>query len=277
MRTRPAWLDRKIDFTKMHETQQLLRGLDLNTVCNHARCPNITECYARRTATFLILGAHCTRNCRFCAVSPGTPELPDKTEPARLAQAVARLAVRHVVVTSVTRDDLADGGAAHYAAVVAAIRAGDSSVKVELLIPDFGGAYDSLRTVLDSSPDVLGHNVETVPSLYHIRAGASYARSIELLSRAKAGGAARVKSGIMLGLGESEGEIRATLRDIRDAGADYLSIGQYLQPSKSNIAVNEYIAPAKFAEYGDYARTLGFMHVESAPYVRSSYHADRFD
>lgn len=276
MRTRPEWLNRTIDFSKMRKTQKLLKGLNLNTVCNHALCPNISECYERNTATFLILGSKCTRDCRFCNVSSGPPENPEEDEPARIAEAVFRLKLKYVVITSVTRDDLLDGGAEHFSKTVTELRKRVPEIRIELLVPDFGGDEVSLDCVIDSAPDVLGHNIEMVPSLYYLRKGASYHRSLELLRRTKEKGVKRVKTGIMLGFGERDDEIKNCLKDIRETGTDYLSIGQYLQPSKESIVVADYVTPERFLEYGEYARELGFLHVESSPYVRSSYLADRY-
>jgi lipoyl synthase len=261
----------------MHATQQSLSGLGLNTVCNHALCPNISECYARKTATFLILGSICTRQCSFCNVHSGTPQPIDASEPEKVAEAVQRLSLRYAVITSVTRDDLPDGGAEFFVQTVKAIRKINPQIKIELLIPDFNGNESSLKKVLSSGPDVLGHNIEMVPSLYKIRKGASYDRSLELLKSAKQIGPSIVKSGIMLGLGETDAEIRSCLRDIRNAGADYISIGQYLQPSKENIPVREYIEPERFEEYKRFALDIGFRHAESGPYVRSSYMADMYE
>ncbi len=276
MRAKPSWLQKKIDFLQIQQTQQLLKDLGLNTVCNHAMCPNIGECYRRGVATFLILGHVCTRNCAFCNIAQGQAGLPDAGEVERIVEAVARLRLRWVVITSVTRDDLPDGGAAHFAAVVSALRAYDASLKIELLIPDFAGSQEALQTVLAAAPDVIGHNIETVPSLYHLRKGASYARSISVLAAIARNTSLRCKSGLMLGLGESDEEIYRTIADIRNAGTHFLSIGQYLQPSRYNATVVDYVSPEKFDRYGDYARNLGFLHVESAPYVRSSYKAENY-
>lgn len=276
MRAKPSWLQKKIDFLQIQQTQQLLKDLGLNTVCNHAMCPNIGECYRRGVATFLILGHVCTRNCAFCNIAQGQAGLPDAGEVERIVEAVARLRLRWVVITSVTRDDLPDGGAAHFAAVVSALRAYDASLKIELLIPDFAGSQEALQTVLAAAPDVIGHNIETVPSLYHLRKGASYARSISVLAAIARNTSLRCKSGLMLGLGESDEEICRTIADIRNAGTHFLSIGQYLQPSRYNATVVDYVSPEKFARYGDYARNMGFLHVESDPYVRSSYKAENY-
>lgn len=256
---------------------RLLGGLQLNTVCREASCPNISECFRQKQATFLIMGVDCTRSCSFCNVSANTPAPLDREEPARVAAAVVALNLKHVVITSPTRDDLADGGAGHFATTVAAIRSASPRTAIELLVPDFQGCRESLVTVLDSKPDILGHNIETVPRLYSIRAGADYQRSLELLRAAKeTAPGIPTKTGIMLGLGELPEEVAATLADIRNSGCDYLSIGQYLAPSKKHYPVAEFIEPAAFDSYRVKALNLGFTHVESAPYVRSSYHADQY-
>jgi lipoic acid synthetase len=256
---------------------RLLGSLQLNTVCREASCPNISECFRQKQATFLIMGRECTRSCSFCNVSGNTPCPVDPDEPARIAEAVIALKLQHVVITSPTRDDLTDGGAGHFAATVAAIRGASPQTVIELLVPDFKGDRKSLVTVLDSKPDILGHNIETVPRLYSIRAGADYRRSLGLLKAAKkAAPEIPVKTGIMLGLGELHEEIISTLADIRETGCDYLSIGQYLAPSKKHYQVAEFIEPSLFDHYREKALGLGFTHVESAPYVRSSYHADRY-
>jgi lipoic acid synthetase len=252
-----------------------MRALDLHTVCEEARCPNIGDCWNRGTATFMILGDVCTRACGFCAVKTGLPTAPpDPHEPERLADAVARMGLRHAVITSVNRDDQRDGGAAVFAACVRAVRARVPGCAVEVLIPDFKGAADALQVVLDARPDILNHNTETVPRLYRqVRPGARFERSLELLRRAKAAGLL-TKSGIMVGLGEERAEVSATLGAIRAAGTDVLTVGQYLRPSLSHLPIRRYYAPQEFAEIKDEALALGFAHVESAPLVRSSYHAD---
>lgn len=274
---KPEWLRKRVNTADQTRMLRLLEELRLNTVCRQALCPNISECFGCNQATFLILGTSCTRSCSFCNVDKSQPVAPDQGEPLRVAQAVARLGLSHVVITSPTRDDLADGGAGIYADTVRAIRAGTDATTIELLIPDFGGSGQSLETVLASGPGIMAHNLETVPRLYHIRAGAEYSRSLELLRRCGASEpAVRVKSGIMLGLGEEEREVLELFRDLRAAGCVYLSIGQYLAPSRRHYPVQEYVTPERFDYLRDRAREMGFIHVESGPYVRSSYHASRY-
>ncbi|MCL2760103.1 MAG: lipoyl synthase [Desulfuromonadales bacterium] len=274
---KPVWLRKKINLAENREMEDLLKGLNLNTVCQQASCPNISECFSKKQATFLIMGKECTRKCTFCNISQEMPSPLDSGEPKRVAEAVIKLNLSHVVITSPTRDDLTDGGAAHFAITVDAIRSDSINTKIELLIPDFGGNIDSLKTVLSSQPDIIAHNIETVPRLYKIRNGADYKRSLDILRRSKTmAPEIPCKSGIMLGLGEKEDEIIDTIRDIAETGCDYLSIGQYLPPSKAHTPVMEFITPAKFAEFKGKAMTLGFEHVESAPYVRSSYHAKQY-
>jgi lipoic acid synthetase len=249
----------------------------LHTVCQQALCPNISECFSCGQATFLILGKNCTRLCSFCNVEKTVPLPVDGDEPSRIAEAVARLELSHVVITSPTRDDLPDGGAALYAATVAAIRSQSPETRVELLIPDFQGAVASLELVVASHPDIIGHNVETVPRLYQIRSGADYGRSLEVLQLcAGIAPEIRTKSGIMLGMGETEGEVLQVLRDLRGAGCAYLSIGQYLAPSLRHYPVQEYVPPERFEWLRSAAAAMGFSHVESGPYVRSSYHAGSY-
>ncbi len=277
IRRKPDWLQKKVSPKEHTDMDRLLTSLQLNTVCREASCPNISECFRQKQATFLIMGKECTRSCSFCNVSSSLPAPLDAAEPARVAIAVLKLSLQHVVITSPTRDDLPDGGAGHFAATVAAIRAAAPPTVIELLIPDFLGELESLRIVLEAKPDILGHNIETVPRLYSIRAGADYQRSLDLLIAAKSiAPAIPTKTGIMLGLGESSAEIISTLAAIRATGCNYLSIGQYLAPSRKHYPVAEFIEPAEFDRYRDQALALGFSHVESAPYVRSSYHADRY-
>jgi lipoyl synthase len=252
-----------------------MRGLALHTVCEEAHCPNLGECWGRGTATFMILGEVCTRACGFCAVKTGLPgEPPDPDEPRRVADAAARLGLRHVVVTSVNRDDQADGGAGIFAATVRELRARIPACAVEVLIPDFKGRWDALQVVLEARPDVLNHNVETVPRLYRqARAGASFTRSLDLLRRSKEAGLL-TKSGIMVGLGEDWTEVEETIRAIRASGTDVLTVGQYLRPSPRHLAVLRYYTPAEFDRLRSFALDLGYAHVESGPLVRSSYHAE---
>ena len=251
----------------------LLRDGDLHTVCEEAHCPNIGECFNRGTATFMILGDTCTRACGFCAVGSGRPGALDPGEPERLAGTVERLGLDYVVITSVNRDDLPDGGASVFAECIRAIRL-RSPALVEVLVPDFEGDWNALDAVLDAEPAVLNHNVETVPRLYpRVRARARYDRSLALLARASERGAA-TKSGMMLGLGETAGEVSAVLRDLRVAGCQLLTIGQYLRPSAKHLPVERYAPPEEFEALAAEARGLGFAHVESGPMVRSSYRAE---
>ena len=265
--------------TENEAVMALLRSLGLHTVCEEANCPNCGECFGRKTATFMILGNQCTRNCRFCVVSKGSPQLVDPDEPAHVAEAVKQLGLRHVVITSVTRDDLPDGGAAHFASSIRAIREAsplDPPV-VEVLIPDLQGNWDALQLIIDVVPEVINHNIETVPRLYPtVRPEASYQRSLALLAEVKARHASILtKSGIMVGLGETEAEVLDVMQDLRDVGCDLLTIGQYLAPSKNHHPVIEYIHPDQFAFYREAAEKAGFRHVASGPLVRSSYQADQ--
>jgi lipoic acid synthetase len=273
---RPEWIKARAPRGAGYERLRgLLRGLELHSVCEEAHCPNLGECWSRGTATFMILGEVCTRACGFCAVETGLPGLPpDPDEPRRVADAVARMGLRHAVVTSVNRDDRPDGGAAVFAATIREIRARVPACAVEVLIPDFKGRWDALQQVLDARPDVLNHNVETVPRLYRrVRSGASFVRSLELLRRSKAA-ALLTKSGIMVGLGEEWDEVVSTMAAIREAGVEILTIGQYLRPSPQHLAVERYYAPAEFEELRRLGLEQGFAHVESGPLVRSSYHAE---
>ena len=255
--------------------KNLMRGLNLHTVCESARCPNIGECWNSGTATFMILGDVCTRSCGFCAVKTGRPESLDTEEPERVAEAVQTMGLRHAVVTSVNRDELPDGGARIFAETICAIRRLCRHTKVEVLIPDFQGNWQALRVVIDAAPDILNHNVETVPRLYKtMRPQAKYDRSLALLKRARAMGRGMpTKSGIMVGAGETIVEVRQTIRDIADCKTDILTIGQYLQPSAQHVPVARFYHPDEFLDLKQFALTLGFRHVESGPLVRSSYHA----
>jgi len=277
IRRKPHWLQKRVSPAAHADMERLLGSLRLNTVCREASCPNISECFRQKQATFLIMGRECTRGCSFCNVDRQTPAALDPAEPARIAEAVVRLDLRHVVVTSPTRDDLPDGGACHYAATVTAIRDRSPDTAIELLVPDFQGDRLSLESVLRAGPDILGHNIETVPRLYSIRAGADYHRSLELLARSVAlAPAIPAKSGIMLGLGETREEVLATIADIRATGCSYLSIGQYLAPSRRHTPVVEFIPPEEFDRLREEALAMGYSHVESGPYVRSSYHAEQY-
>jgi len=273
---KPDWLRRKLPGGPAYEqVRSLLKSIELHTVCQEAHCPNQWECFSCRTAAFLIMGPRCTRNCRFCAVEHGPPGPPDSKEPSRVAEAASRLGLRYVVVTSVTRDDLPDGGAAIFAATIKAVREKISDASIEVLIPDFQGDPRAIPTVVEAHPDVLIHNIETVPGLYaSVRPGAVYHRSLEVLKRAKrCDPSLKVKSGLMLGLGESNEEIRSTLQDLLNVGCSLLTLGQYLQPSKDHLAVERYIPPEEFDNWKTIALDMGFSQVASGPYVRSSYHA----
>jgi lipoic acid synthetase len=280
---RPPWLKVRLNTTgEYEEVRGMMRRLSLVTVCEEARCPNIHECWAReRTATFMLMGDICTRTCGFCAVGKGRPGSLDPEEPERVAQAAAELSLSHAVVTSVNRDDLENGGAAHFAATIRAIRRRLPGCTVEVLIPDFCGNRNALATVLDEEPDVLNHNTETVPRLYHrVRPQARYAQSLELLARANArrcerGSTMKTKSGLIVGLGETTQEILATLRDLRGAGCDIATVGQYLQPHEHRLPVEKYYTPEEFDFFRRESEAMGFLHVESGPLVRSSYHARR--
>ena len=271
---KPSWIRAQWPGGERYERViELLREGELHTVCEEARCPNIGECFNRGTATFMILGDTCTRACGFCAVNSGRPGTLDLAEPDRLARTVERLGLDYVVITSVNRDDLPDGGASVFAECIRAIRS-RSTALIEVLVPDFEGDWDALNAVLDANPAVLNHNVETVPRLYpRVRHRARYGRSLELIRRAAERGAP-AKSGLMLGLGETRDEISALLRDLRTAGCSLLTVGQYLRPSGKHLPVERYVPPAEFDEIAEEARALGFAHVESGPMVRSSYHAE---
>jgi lipoic acid synthetase len=271
---RPSWMKVKADLGPGYrETKRLMRELSLHTVCEEAGCPNIFECWADRTATFMILGDRCTRACGFCLVDTRHPLPLDPEEPARVADAVATLDLAHVVVTSVARDDVSDGGAALFAATIRAIRSRVPGTQVEVLIPDCKGHPASLGTIFDARPDVLNHNVETVPRLQRAaRPSAAYARSLAVLARAKDAGLV-TKSGMILGMGETLDEVRAAMGDLRAVGVDILTLGQYLRPSPQHLPVVRWWTPDEFADLQSYGMELGFAHVEAGPLVRSSYHA----
>ncbi len=273
---KPEWLKVRAPGSPNYlRLKEVMNELRLNTVCEDARCPNIGECWHHGTATFMILGDVCTRACGYCAVAHGRPPTLDLDEPGRVADAVERMSLDYVVVTSVDRDDLADGGASVFAATVRAIRARRPACRVEVLIPDFQGDEAALHAALDAQPDILNHNTETVPRLYRLaRSGGRYSRTLELLERSRAHAPGiPTKSGIMVGLGEEHDEIVATLRDLRGVGCQILTIGQYLRPSDDHLPMVRYYHPDEFAELKAIAFGLGFGHVESGPLVRSSYHA----
>jgi lipoic acid synthetase len=274
---KPAWIRVKAPTHPVyHETRALMRENRLVTVCEEAACPNIGECWSQRHATMMIMGDICTRACAFCNVATGQPQALDGGEPGRVADAVAKLGLRHVVVTSVDRDDLADGGAAHFAAVIGAIRAAAPDTTIEVLTPDFLRKPGAIETVVAARPDVLNHNLETVPRLYPaIRPGARYYQSLRLLDRVKQlDGGMFTKSGLMVGLGEARAEVMQVMDDLRVADVDFLTIGQYLQPSVKHAAVADFITPDAFADYAALARAKGFLLVSATPLTRSSYHAD---
>jgi lipoyl synthase len=273
---RPDWIKARAPMGERYEgLQRLMRDHGLHTVCEEARCPNVGDCWNRGTATFMILGDVCTRACGFCAVKTGLPEAPpDPEEPRRVADAVARMGLRHAVVTSVNRDDQKGGGAWSFAACIREIRARNPECAVEVLVPDFKGDWAALQVVVDARPDILNHNVETVPRLYRqVRSGARFDRSLELLRRSKDSGLL-TKSGIMLGLGEAWAEVEECIRTIRDAGTDVLTVGQYLRPSLQHLPLLRYYTPEEFERLRVFALSLGYSHVESGPLVRSSYHAE---
>ncbi|MBF6569656.1 MAG: lipoyl synthase [Candidatus Binataceae bacterium] len=279
-RKHPDWIKvRAPTSPEYFRTRALLTELKLHTVCQEACCPNIGECFSHRTATFMLMGDVCTRNCPYCAVAHGRARPLDPDEPRRIADAVARLELQHVVVTSVDRDDLADGGAAHFAATARAIKAIRPATRVEVLVPDFKGDEPAVETVIDAAVDIYNHNIETVPSLYRkCRPGGRYEVSLGVLRHAKAAARARgrevlTKAGVMLGLGEERDELMTVLADLRAVECDILTLGQYLRPSQEHLPVARYVTPAEFAEIGVAGRAMGFRHVESGPLVRSSYHA----
>ncbi len=275
---KPPWLNKKISLKDCSEMKSILKNSGLNTVCEEAKCPNIGECFAKKQATFIILGAVCTRGCLFCGIKKGEPDPVDTQEPFRIADLVSRLGLKHVVITSVTRDDLSDGGASLFSETIEAVRKKNKDATIEVLIPDFKGEIEPLEVLAKSNPEIIAHNIETVPRLYQkIRKGASYARSLKVLKILK-----RLmpdiplKSGLMLGLGEEQEEVYKVFDDLVNAGCIYLSLGQYLAPSKSHFPVQEYIKPKVFDRCLKKAIAAGFRSVKSAPYVRSSYLASEY-
>ncbi|MCI0496294.1 lipoyl synthase [candidate division KSB1 bacterium] len=270
----PRWLKVPLPAgNNFQDVRRLIEQYQLNTVCQSAHCPNIGDCWGKRTATFMILGDVCTRNCRFCAVQPGVPGIVDTDEPMRVAEAVKTLSLRYAVITSVTRDDLPDGGASIFAATIREIKKAAPSCRVEVLIPDFQGSVPALSAVIAAKPDVLNHNVETVPSLYPIvRPQADFRRSLNVLASAKQQGMI-TKTGLMVGLGETLEEVIAVMQELRDVNCDLLTLGQYLQPSSEHLAIDRYVTPEEFKRLKQIGMDLGFLHVEAGPLVRSSYHA----
>jgi lipoyl synthase len=275
---KPEWLKIKSYSNESRtEVEELLGKLSLHTVCEEANCPNMIECFCNKTATFMILGKVCTRNCTFCNVLKGDTEKVDQNEPIRVAEAIVKLGLKHAVITSVTRDDLEDGGAGHFASVIEEIRTLDHKVIIEVLTPDFQGDIDALKKVIHAKPDILNHNIETVPRLYkEVRPMAIYERSLKFLNDSKKlDNTILTKSGIMVGLGEEKAEVVSTMKDLRENYCDLLTIGQYLPPSKNHHPVIEYVHPDIFEEYRLTALGLGFKHVASGPLVRSSYQAHK--
>jgi lipoic acid synthetase len=276
----PEWLRLRLPTTDAFgQTRNLLDGLRLHTVCESAKCPNHWECWSKGTATFMIAGDRCTRACGFCAVSTAKPLALEADEPQRVAEATRRMNLQHVVITAVARDDLDDGGAEHFRQTIEAVRAANPGIIIEILVPDFLDKDDAIENVLAADPHIYNHNLETVRRLTpSVRSRATYDRSLSVLRKVKEkrGNTIYTKSGLMLGLGETEGELMAALEDLRAADCDLLTLGQYLQPTLKHLPVLEFIPPAKFEEYGERARQLGFVHVASGPMVRSSYHADDF-
>jgi lipoic acid synthetase len=277
---KPEWLKIRLgDPTNQNAVLKLIEGLNLHTVCQEARCPNIFECWTDRTATFMLGGDTCTRHCGFCAVSKGQPEQLDPEEPRHVAEAVQHLNLAHAVITSVNRDDLRDGGAAHWAETIREVRRLNPDCRVEVLIPDFNGDEEALNTVLDAAPDVLNHNTETIARLYRrVRPDANYRQTLTLLERAarrrdREQRGMLTKSGIMVGLGETFTEVVELMKDLRAVSCDIMTIGQYLQPHKRRLPVERYVTPAEFARWREIGMELGFHHVESSPLTRSSYHA----
>ena len=273
---KPSWLKvRAPGGPNYLHLKQLMRELDLHTVCEEARCPNVGECWEHGTATFMILGDVCTRNCAYCAVAHGRPPKFDPAEPARVAEACTRMQLRHVVLTSVDRDDLPDFGAWAFAETIREIKARNASTSVEVLVPDFQGNVDSIRTVLEARPDIYNHNTETVPRLYKkARPGGRYARVLEIFRVAKRlAPDIPTKTGIILGMGETNEELLATMRELRTVDVDILTLGQYLRPSDAHIALDRYVTPEEFRMFREEGLAMGYRHVESGPLVRSSYHA----
>lgn len=275
---KPKWLNKKIDINKCREVASLMGELKLNTICKEASCPNISECFNKKIATFLILGDICTRNCKFCGVQKGEPLKVDKKENQRVLEAIKKLGLKYVVITSVTRDDLKDGGAKNFADIIKQLKEKIPQIKIEVLVPDFKGNEKDIEKVVKAQPDIFSHNIETIPQLYpQVRQMADYKLSLSVLRKAKdIAPYIKTKTGIMLGLGETQVQVLEALDDLRKVNCDFLSIGQYLPPSTTHYKVQEYITPEMFDFYKEQAIQKGFKHVESAPYVRSSYMADRY-
>ncbi|MHA2357427.1 MAG: lipoyl synthase [Candidatus Heimdallarchaeaceae archaeon] len=277
---KPEWLRiGRMDREKIREVQQLLRKLNLHTVCEESMCPNIGKCFEKKTATFLVMGDICTRNCKFCDIKFGKPNPLDPHEPDHIAEASKKLGLKHIVITSVTRDDLPDGGAAHFAKITEKIRNYDNDLIIELLIPDLKGKEEHIRTVVDSEPDIINHNVEVVPRLFRkVTPQADYQRSLNLLKIVKEiKPEVYTKSGLMVGLGETKEEVIELMKDLREVDCDILTVGQYLKPPSSDLEIEEYVHPDLFKEYERIAYEMGFQFVASAPFVRSSFNAEEAD
>ncbi len=274
---KPDWLLKKVFFKEKKDVEISLKKIGIHTVCQEAMCPNISECFSKKLATFMILGSTCTRACTYCSVDTGMPSGIDENEPKKVADAVTALGLKHVVITSVTRDDLRDGGAEQFVKCVKAIKELDESITVELLIPDLKYNEKAIKAVANSGAEVVGHNMETVPRLYKVRKGANYKKSLEVLKSLKnANPKLKTKSAFMLGLGENEDELKSSLQDLLDVDCTLLTMGQYLAPSRAHEEVKEYIKPKKFEEYGKLALQMGFEFVKSSPYTRSSYMAHEY-
>ncbi len=274
--SKPDWLKIRLHSTPVFaEVERIVGEHSLHTICSSGRCPNKAECWSRRCATFMLMGDTCTRNCRFCATSTGRPEPLDPSEPAKLAESVVLMGLKHIVLTSVTRDDLADGGAQHWVCAVEAIRKTGISATIELLISDMNNSADALQRVISSGAEIIGHNIETTRSLTEqVRSNSSYERSLEVLRTLSSAGVI-TKSGLMVGLGETDDEVISTLQDLRQVGVDIVTIGQYLRPTLSHLEVDRYVTPERFEWYREQAMSMGFSYCASAPLVRSSYLADK--
>lgn len=278
MKRKPDWLLKKVFFAQKKDVEMALKDIGIHTVCQEAMCPNMSECFSKKLATFMILGNTCTRACTFCSVKTGMPnKIVDEKEPQKVADAVKSLNLKHVVITSVTRDDLSDGGASQFISCVKIIKEMDKNITVELLIPDLKHNQEAIKAVANSGAEIVGHNLETVPRLYEVRKGANYKKSLEVLRLLKEfNPKVKTKSALMLGLGESKEELKSSLQDLLDVGCTLLTMGQYLAPSKAHTSVAEYIEPKKFEEYGQMAQKMGFEFVKSSPYTRSSYMAHEY-
>ena len=277
---KPEWLRiGRMDREKIQEVQQLLRKLNLHTVCEESMCPNIGKCFEKKTATFLVMGDICTRNCKFCDIRFGRPNPLDPNEPDHIAEASKKLGLKHIVITSVTRDDLPDGGAAHFAKITEKIRNYDEKLIIELLIPDLKGREEHIRTVVEAKPDIINHNIEVIPRLFRkVTPQADYQRSLDLLKIVKQiDSEVYTKSGLMVGLGESKEEVIELMKDLREVDCDILTVGQYLKPPSSDLEIEEYVHPDLFKEYERIAYEMGFQFVASAPFVRSSFNAEEAD